>query len=260
MYKAALAEHDGTVTKIEKAPQGGSYVWTDQTRHYVAPDLRVTAVVGQRVEAGDVLSTGVPKPDEIVRAKGLGAGRKYLVDTLHATYKNAGADVDRRHLETLARAVLNHVYVADPGEDNEHGFLKGDIVNFNRYNKAIAEHSKQLPIAEAVGETLGGNYLHFTTGTRITPSVIDVFKKHGINEVHVATVGPRVEPVMKPASRSPLLNPDWMARLGHRYLKETLLSGAHRGDTSNLHGYNPGPAYAAGATFGEGTAEDPHAY
>ena len=138
MHKATLAEHDGEVTKVETAPQGGHYAWVNDTRHYVGPDLRMLAKVGEKVEAGDMLSNGIPKPDEIVKYKGLGEGRRYLVEALHGVYRGAGIDIDKRHLETLARSVLNHVVITDPGENAEHGFIKGDIVNFNRFNAALA--------------------------------------------------------------------------------------------------------------------------
>lgn len=253
LHKATLADHAGKVAKIEKAAQGGNYVWVDQTRHYVPPDLRVLVHVGQEMEAGDTLTDGVPKPDEVVRHKGLGEGRRYLVDTLHDVYKRSGADIDRRHIETLARSVLNHVSIEDPGEDDSHGFIKGDIVNYNRFAASLASHQRQLPVDDAVGETLAANTLHFTAGTHLTASMRDTLIKHGISNVAVVQNGPRAVPIMRAASRTPLLNPDWMARLGHRYLKESLLAGAHRGDVSDIHGAHPVPAYAAGTEFGEGS-------
>lgn len=251
LYKATLANHDGEVSKIDAAPQGGHYVWVGETRHYAPPDLKVIATVGQKVEAGDVLTNGVPKPDEVVKHKGLGEGRRYLVDTLHDIYKRAGTDVDKRHLETLARSVLNHVQITDPGDD-DHGFIKGDVVNYNRFNAALAATQSHMPLANAIGESLGGDVLHFTAGTRITPSVRDTLAKHGIVGVSVAVDGPRAEPIMRPATRTPLFNPDWMARLAHRYLKESLVSGAHRGDVADTHGTHAAPAYAAGGEFGQG--------
>lgn len=253
MHKATLAEHDGEVSRVEDAPQGGSYVWVGDTRHYVGPEHTVIAKPGDRMEAGDMLSDGVPKPDEIVRHKGLGAGRQYLVNALHDIYKRAGADIDKRHVETLARSVLNHVRVVDVPEENDHSFIRGDIVDYNRFQAALADGRKQLPIHEATGETLASDVLHFTAGTRITPSVVDALSKNGVKHIDVAIDPPRIEPFMRPASRTPLLNPDWMARLGHRYLKESLMAGAHRGDVSDIHGAHPVPAYAAGSEFGLGT-------
>jgi len=68
----------------------------------------------------------------------------------------------------------------------------------------------------------------------------------------VSTKAPTVSPIMAPATRNPLLNPDWLVRLGHRYLKDSLREGAHEAQTSNLHGSHPLPAMIFGADFGEG--------
>lgn len=251
-HRAVLAEKDGEVRRIETAPQGGSYVWVGTNRLYAGPDLRVTARIGQRVEAGDVLTDGIPKPDDVVRLKGLGQGRAHLVDTLHGIYQRESNGVDRRHLETLAGSVMNHVKITDPGDNTDHGFIKGDVVNYNRFHAALADHRKTVPLKDAIGETLADNVLHFTAGTRITPSMRNTLKARNIRTVDIATTAPQVAPVVRSASRSPLLNPDWMARLAHRYLKESLVGGAHRGDVSDLHGASPIPAYAAGTTFGQG--------
>lgn len=252
LHKATLADHDGEVSRVEAAPQGGHYVWVGDTRHYLGPNLRVTAPVGTKVEAGDMLSNGVPKPDEVVRHKGLGEGRQYLVNTLHNIYKNSGSDVDRRHLETLARSVMNNVTITDPGDDAEHGFIKGDVVNYNRFRAALADSQQNVSLHDALGETLASNLLHYTAGTRITPTVRDALAKQNIKTIPIAHLAPQSAPLMRPATRTPLMNGDWMARLAHRYLKESLVAGAHRGDVADLHSYSPVPAYAAGKDFGQG--------
>jgi hypothetical protein len=250
LHKAVLAEHDGKITRVDTAPQGGVYVSVDDARHYVPPDQTVLVSPGQPVFAGDALSDGVPRPDEVVRHKGLGEGRRYLVDALHDVYRRSGADIDKRHLETLARSVLSHVQIVDPGPEDS--FMKGDVVDHNRFKAALARTRRTLPSGDAVGETLARDTLHFTAGTRVTPTVSATLIRRGIQDVEVVDHGPMAIPFMRPASRTPLLNPDWMARLGHRYLKETLLAGAHRGDESDIHGYSPVPAYAAGTSFGLG--------
>lgn len=249
-HKAVLAEHDGVVSRVENAPQGGQYVHVNDTRHYVAPEHHVIVAPGQSVYGGDALSNGVPKPDEVVRHKGLGEGRRYLVDALSDVYKRAGSEVDKRHLEVLAKSVLNHVQIVDPGPDD--AFVKGDIVNYNKFQAALASSKKRVATMDAIGEALGEPVLHHTTGTLVTPALADQLAKRGFTSIMIAEHGPRAAPVMRPASRTPLLNPDWMARLAHRYLKETLLTGIHRGDETNLHGASPVPAYAAGTEFGQG--------
>ena len=250
LHKAILADRDGVVDKIDKAPQGGHYVFVAGNSHYVPPEHKVLVAPGQSMYAGDMLSDGVPKPDEVVQHKGLGEGRRYLVDALSDVYKRAGSEVDKRHLETLAKSVLNHVQIIDPGPDD--AFLKGDIVDYNKFHAALAAGKSRMPTVDSIGETLADGVLHHTAGTMITQPIIDNLTRHGVTSVPVAPVGPRALPLMRPASRTPLMNPDWMARLAHRYLKESLLTGIHRGDVSNLHGASPVPAYAAGTEFGLG--------
>lgn len=249
-HKAVLAEHDGTVSRIVAAPQGGTYVHINDTQHYVAPEHRVIVEPGQSVYAGDALSNGVPKPDEIVRHKGLGEGRRYLVDALSDVYRRAGSDVDKRHLETLAKSVLNHVQIVDPGPDD--AFVKGDVVDYNKFRSALTASKRRASLEDAIGEPLAEPVLHHMAGTIVTTSLAEQLGKRGMTSVMVADQGPRAVPLMRPASRTPLLNPDWMARLAHRYLKETLLTGIHRGDVSDLHGHSPVPAYVAGTEFGQG--------
>lgn len=250
LHKAVLADRDGKVGGVEPAPQGGAYVTVEGLRHYVPPDQRVTVAIGQPLFAGDTLSDGVPRPDEVVRHKGLGEGRRYLVDALHDVYRRAGADVDKRHLETLARSVLSHVQIIDPGPDD--AFMKGDVIDYNRFRAALTASYKRVDLAGAAGETLAQDVFHFTAGTRVTPDIVSMLARRGVHEVNVADNAPMAAPLMRPASRTPLLNPDWMARLGHRYLKDSLLAGAHRGDHADVHGYSPVPAYAAGTEFGQG--------
>lgn len=249
--KATLATRSGKVTSIEPAPQGGHYVRMDKEEHYVPPNLQVIVKRGDEVEAGDSLSSGIPKPDEVVKFKGLGAGRKYFVDQLQEIYKGQGIDLDKRHLELLAKTDLNYVRILDQ-DNSQLGVMKGDVVDYNRFRRAISQESTSLPLAKATGETLGNNVLHYTVGTRLTPQVMTDLKKNGIREVPIAPRIPKHEFVMKPASRAPLLHPDLLGKLGHRNLKNVILEGAAFGETANIHGTHPVPAFVFGEEFGEG--------
>lgn len=249
--KATLADRAGLITKTTAAAHGGHYVYVGDHEHYVAPHLELLVRTGQLVEAGDLLSEGVPKPDELVAHKGLGVGRQYLVNALHHLYKKQGVDVDKRHLEILAKADLNHVRVLDHSDDHPE-LLRGDIVSYDVYKASLSRDLKTLPTEKAVGAVLGKEVLHFTVGTPLTASIIETLKRNNVKQVEIASTAPRVEFIMKPMTRNPLLNPDWMARMSHRYLKDTLLKGAHFGDATDFHSTHPVPAYAYGVEFGAG--------
>jgi hypothetical protein len=116
----------------------------------------------------------------------------------------------------------------------------------------LKKGTKVVPIDDADGETLGKAYFHFYTGTRITPQIQTYLKQQGVKEVIVAPRAPEVEFIMKAATRAPLLNPDWMARLSHRNLKNTIMQATHFGESSDVHGSHPVPAYITGTEFGQG--------
>lgn len=249
--KATLADHAGIVRKIAPAPHGGHYVYIENHEHYVPPTLAVLVSVGTAVEAGDALSEGVPKPDEVVAHKGLGVGRQYLVDALHRLYKKQGVDVDKRHLEILAKADLNHVQVLSHS-DHHPELLRGDIVTYEKYRASLGKNLTKVSLDKAQGHTLGREILHFTAGTPLTPSIVSTLRQHGVKEVEISETAPDVAFIMKPMTRNPLLSPDWMARMSHRYLKDSLLKGAHFGDATDFHSTHPVPAYAYGVEFGSG--------
>jgi DNA-directed RNA polymerase subunit beta' len=252
-FEAVLAPAHGVVTKVEKAPQGGHFVHVDNKKIYAAPDLNLKVAVGQGVEAGDALTDGVPNPSKVVGFKGLGAGRAYFVDAVHGLYKGEGVNLDRRHIELLAKSEINHVRLLDTDPDHPE-LLKGDIINYNAFREAYQKGATRVPVGEAVGRRLGHEVLHHTVGTTVTPALAKSLKDHGIHEVAVNPRIPQVEFVMKPFTMNPLLETDWMARLAHRYLKNTLQEAAQFGEVSDLHGTHPVPAYAFGAELHHGAA------
>lgn len=249
LHKASLATEAGTVKSVERAPQGGFNIYVGEQTYYVPPGLSPIVREGQKVNAGDALSDGIPKPDEVVQFKGLGAGRKYLVDRLNDIYQDRGLNIDKRHLELLARSHLNFVRVdRDPGDR----FLPGEIVNYTTLMRNLADDIETIPVHEAVGKVLAAGALHHVAGTTITPDIAADLTKNRISTVRVSRKPPTVSFIMRPIVRNPLLNPDWMARLGHQYLRESILEGAHVGQVSNIHGTHPVPAYIYGTEFGKG--------
>jgi len=247
--KATLASQTGKITKIEKAPQGGNFVYIGKDQHYTSPGMGLKVRVGDSVEQGDVLSEGIPKPDEVVKYKGLGQGRLYMVNTLHKLYKSQGKNLDRRHFELLAKSNLNHVQILEDPTDT---FIKGDIVGYNTLRKELGRNVKQVSLSDAVGETLGKEYLQYVVGTRVTPSIIVDLRKEGIKEVLISPRAPSVEFTMKSATNVPKMHEDFIARMAHQGLKPSILRAAHTGEISRIHGTHPVPAYIYGTEFGQG--------
>lgn len=248
--KAILAKVEGRVTRIEKAPQGGTFIYVGSTKHYTAPGLDPIVKVGTTVDRGDALSEGTPMPNELVEAKGIGEGRRYMADALGDLYARQGVHIDRRHTELLARKAMNYVRI---DEDPTNSFLEGDVVRFDQVRQSFGEHFKSMALADSKDEHLAKPVLHYTEGTRITNGVIRELRASNVADVSVTTKAPSYTPIMKSVIQTPLLNDDWLSRLSHRYLKKTLVEGAGIGAVSDTASTAPVAAYVANSSrFGLG--------
>lgn len=250
--KAALAPGDGKITSIRPAPQGGTYITVGSHEPVHTPaNLAPRVKVGDEVHAGDALSMGTARPADVVAHKGLGAGRQYLVGALQQIYKDSGVDMDRRHLEILAKSTLNHYDVATVSSATP-GLIRGDVIDHNRFRQLVATMKHSVPIAEAQGKILAEPVLEHLPGTVVTAEMVAQLRRAGTHDVVVSAMGVSVTPRMDAATRNPLLNPDWLVRAGHRYLKNSLVEGAARGDTTSKNNRNPLPALILNPEFGEG--------
>lgn len=253
--KAALSQIDGTVDQIRKAPQGGHYIYVNGMEHYVPVNNDVTIKVKSKVKAGDSLSSGLKDPREFTNLRGLGSGRSYMVKALYNAYnpkdskgKRNGIPIDKRHLEILAKKDLNHVVIDNQSDT----FSKGDVVEYNQLKDYLAKSRSEVKVDDSVGEYLGKEYLHYTVGTRITPHMADTLKSRGINKVMISKRKIEFSPHVVNLRRIPLLKKDFMARLTHSDIKNTLINAATLSEESEITGYDPVHKYVRGVGFGEG--------
>ncbi|MAI49977.1 MAG: DNA-directed RNA polymerase subunit beta' [Rhodospirillaceae bacterium] len=102
---------------------------------------------GDVVERGDALMDGNPVPHDILRVMGVEALADYLIKEIQEVYRLQGVKINDKHIEVIARQMLQKVEITDPGETT---FLTGELVDrleFDEINdKAAAENVK---LAEA---------------------------------------------------------------------------------------------------------------
>jgi hypothetical protein len=248
--RAAVAEHDGKVTSVEEAPQGGHYVKVNDTPHYVMPGYAVTAKAGDKVEAGDPLSDGLVDPGDVIRLRGLGEGRDYYVKRLQKILGDSGMPADRRNVEMLARAALNHVVVEDP--EGVGDYLPDDVASYARISQTYTppKSARTQNPTEAVGQYLHAPALHYTIGTRITPRIAEHLKKTGYDVV-ASEEEPGFRPEMTNLRTASQHAPGWLEKQHTSYLRQNLSDDAMRGrDTDIASNVHFAPRLAVGADFG----------
>ena len=254
--RAPVADEDGVVESIEEAPQGGTYITVNGKKYYAGLGHEVLVSQGQTLEAGDQLAEGLVDPEDIVRTKGLGAGMLYYANRLNKMLEDSSAGTDKRNTEVLARATMRHVKV--DSNDGIGSYLPDDVVDYRALMKTYTppETSRVLKPSDAVGKYLQKPVLHYTIGTRITPSVAKDIEKNEYNEVLVDDEQPQFSPVMVRLRAASHTNPDWLASMSTSYLAKQLNESSTRGDDTNiLHNTDFRPRLAVGAKFGENVRE-----
>lgn len=256
--RAVLSTVDGTVSKIEDAPQGGKYIYVtadrggEETRHYVASGYDIDVKAGDTVEAGDQMSDGVIDPSELVKYKGIGEARRYWANRFTQAMRDSGFAANRRNAEVLARTVMNTVKL--DSEDAAGDGLPGDVTTYTNWSygfKPRPGSAMMAPTVASIGKYLEQPVLHYTIGTRITPSVVNTMKKFKVPQVMVNDTHPDVTPFMERIEDSNAEKKDWMARLGTTYLKSRLMEDVARGAESRIHSTEPYPGMAKGVEFGD---------
>jgi hypothetical protein len=254
--KATLAQHDGTVEDIRPAPQGGSYIRVHGKEHFVLPGFAVTVQVGQAVEAGEQLSEGLINPAEVVKYRGLGEGRRIYADRFKELLDASGMPADRRNVEHVTRALLRHVRVADPAEGSE--FLPDDLADYEKLRQTFVpeEDAKAFAPTGALGQYLQKPALHYTLGTRITPSVAKRLEEAGIQEIYTSPKEPWFSAEMPRMRTASHVQDDWLASMHTSHLKAQLGASALRGaDTNVATNSHFAPRLMVGEGFGKNVAE-----
>jgi hypothetical protein len=250
LNKAIVARETGTVSSVEEAPQGGYFITVGKTKQYVEPGFKVFVKSGDFVEQGDILTEGVPSPKEIVENRGLGAGRIHYVNALHNVYKNSGVNLDKRHLENLAKQTLNYVKVNKSQPDLD--IYAGEVHNYNKVRDIMKKDAREVSLKESNGKYLADDYLFHTAGTKVNSKVQADLQKAGVTSVKITDQDSPISPIMQSIEITPLMNPDLLAKMGFRYLKKSFIEGVTTGQSSDIHGTSPWPGYMYGKEFGKG--------
>ena len=118
------------------------------------------------VKKGDILVEGTPVPHDILRILGIEELARYLVREVQSVYKLQGVYINDKHIETIARQMLQKVLIKDPGGSN---LIIGEQIQRRdalKLNKLLASEGKDEIVFEPV--LLGITKASLQTGSFIS--------------------------------------------------------------------------------------------
>lgn len=214
---ATLSTVGGKVTKISKDPAGGHNVLVDGIRHYVPQDR------------GDPIAFVGDKPKKLAVGMTLQKG------------------------DPVSHGPINpHELLPLAGLSKVQGYLSSQLYDLYK-NEGIRRRNIETIVKSMTNltkvEDSGDNH-EYLRGDFAPTSQIQVLNKK-LNTDKQRPI--RHTPVLKGVKTLPLdIQTDWMARLNHERLHETIIEAANKGWGSDIHGTHPIPGIAHGAEFGKG--------
>lgn len=254
--QATISQVNGKVNKIHQTSLKDWEVTVGDKLHFV-PNSQVLAVnIGDTLRTGDMISGGVINPRQLVALKGAGAGRQAIAKSLRNVYSQH-ATLDPRHFDIIAKNMIKHVQVNDPGES---GFMPGDKIEVGVLGHYLKKHSKEVPIDSALGHTLAESSLDLTPGTDITQNHIDDLKAYGIKHLKISDSFLKTHAIVPGLQSLKLLDKNWISKLSFNRLHNTIAEAGALGQSAKIHSTEPIASYTMGSEFGEGDEKSPASY
>jgi len=123
----------------------------EQSFDYFAPrGKQLNVVTGDKVNAGDALTSGEPVLNDLLRILGPNYLQKYIVNQIQQIYRLHGIFINDRHIELIVRQMLRKVRITDSGESD---FLIGDKVDhihFKMVNSLLHAEGKRVAAAKPI--------------------------------------------------------------------------------------------------------------
>ena len=155
--KSVLSPIQGKVKSIEITPEGNRNVLiaNEKDEFELLVLRRQTLLVnqGDKLEAGQSLTTGPKDPKEVLQINGVRACQEYLVDEVQKTYRDQGVEVHDKHVEMIVRQMLRRVRIV---KSNNSDFLPNELADSTLFRKTNQELVKDGKVpAEGRPELMG---------------------------------------------------------------------------------------------------------
>ncbi|MCB0325519.1 MAG: DNA-directed RNA polymerase subunit beta', partial [Bdellovibrionales bacterium] len=115
----------------------------EAVEYLIAKNKHVLVEEGDRIRAGEALTSGSANPHDILRILGVRELAKYLVNEAQEVYRLQGVRINDKHIEVIVRQMLSKVRIVSPGDTR---YLEGESVErflFQEENERMIAEGKQ---------------------------------------------------------------------------------------------------------------------
>lgn len=148
-HEKVLSKVAGKVSRIEKAPAGGWYIYVGSTQHHVPVELGIAKGlrIGMVVQAGQPLSEhGDVNMHELLDiTQDVSDVQDSIVNSLEGAFAQSGISLKRRMLETVVKPMTDRYVVEDAGDAPN--IVVGDFVPYHAVSSLESQYNlKAKPV------------------------------------------------------------------------------------------------------------------
>ena len=124
--------------RVELSDDYITVIWEDvEIREHIIPTSAYLMVRdGDKINAGDPLTSGPLNPHDILRIRGKEALQSYIVDQVQAVYQSQGVTIHDKHIEIILRQMLRRVQVTEPGDTE---LIPGEVADKFAFQEQVAK-------------------------------------------------------------------------------------------------------------------------
>lgn len=119
-----------------------------EEEHLIPLSKHLIVQRGDTVVKGQQLTDGLVVPQEVLEVCGVRELQRYLVNQVQEVYRLQGVDINDKHIEIIARQMLQKVRIVDPGDTT---FLYGEEISkkaFHAQNRKVVSEGGKPASAE----------------------------------------------------------------------------------------------------------------
>ncbi len=147
--KATISEINGKVSLIEEVNGKYKIVVENDVEardHVTSYGAKLRVSLNDKVSSGDKLTEGAISPKELLAVTDPITAQTYILKEIQSVYKSQGVDISDKHVEIIARRMINKMRIIDEGDTE---FVAGLTVSL----KEFAEGNKPVILSGGVPAT-----------------------------------------------------------------------------------------------------------
>ena len=144
----AIITEFGGVVQIKDTKKKREITVTDNetgnAKTYLIPyGSRIKVMDGQVLAAGDALTEGDRKRDDILKIKGVRAVQDYMLQEVQRVYRLQGVEINDKHIEMIVHQMLKKIKIEESGDSDVLPGVSMDVLDYNEMNEALIADGKK---------------------------------------------------------------------------------------------------------------------